>query len=38
MPNIFIHWLEGRKKEWKQKIVEESAVQGEQCTGNYCHG
>jgi len=22
MPNIFIHWLEGRKKEQKQKIVD----------------
>jgi len=22
MPNIFVHWLEGRKKEQKQKVVE----------------
>ena len=22
MPNIFIHWLEGKKKEQKQKVVE----------------
>jgi len=22
MPNIFIHWLEGKKKDQKQKIVE----------------
>jgi hypothetical protein len=31
--------LVGRKEEGaEQKIVEESAVQGKQCTGNYCHG
>ena len=22
MPNIFIHWLEGKTKEQKQKVVE----------------
>jgi 4-oxalocrotonate tautomerase len=22
MPNIFIHWLEGKKKEQKRKVVE----------------
>lgn len=33
----YLYSLVGRKKEQKQKIVEESAVQGKQCTGNYCH-